>query len=464
MAIGYFIGLGDKTRCGGKVLEADTSMMMFGFARAREGDRVSCGEDGETYQIIGGVPNMLSNGRLVAGTLDSISSCPCRAELIASNTAATYQSSNGTAPTPRAAAAVAPSQLAAQKPVETQPANPVFTPAFKSRWGEEPGFYIVPQSMSREALIAELFDNFTTAASYRFRSLNPRWDIVKAGTLVVLSDPANLQCTREERLLIEAADIANSALESLSPEEANFMMRYREEISTFMGYGSTSIGIGEVVFARHLKEMETLLEAIEALHQRSFARYGHLSSPEFFVERKRLFKQFDEHLNGFTRKGTGFPDHPRLKSALGISNRSLVHHWTQAGGPGPIPGYTTHLRGISRAAKVIKTGGWIGTAIGGGASYLKVREVCAAGEIQACKRVRYTETGSFAGGVAAGAATAAGLSVGAGKACVAMGLATGGYGLLACGILAVGAASYGAGKLGELGGEFTGELLYEATQ
>jgi uncharacterized Zn-binding protein involved in type VI secretion len=61
MAIGYFIGLGDKTRCGGKVLEADTSMMMFGFARAREGDRVSCGEDGETYQIIGGVPNMLSN-------------------------------------------------------------------------------------------------------------------------------------------------------------------------------------------------------------------------------------------------------------------------------------------------------------------------------------------------------------------------------------------------------------------
>jgi uncharacterized Zn-binding protein involved in type VI secretion len=124
MATGYFIGLGDKTRCGGKVLDADTSMMMFGFARAREGDRVSCGEDGETYQIIGGVPNMRSNGRLVAGTLDSISSCPCRAELIASNTAATYQSSNGAVSTPHAAAAVAPSQPAAQKLTETPPANP----------------------------------------------------------------------------------------------------------------------------------------------------------------------------------------------------------------------------------------------------------------------------------------------------------------------------------------------------
>lgn len=43
-------------------------------------------------------------------------------------------------------------------------------------------------------------------------------------------------------------------------------------------------------------------------------------------------------------------------------------------------------------------------------------------------------------------------------------LATGGYGLLACCIPAVDTASYGAGRLREPGGEFTGELLYEATQ
>ncbi|PWU32013.1 hypothetical protein DK254_04280, partial [Pseudomonas sp. RW407] len=51
MAIGYFIRCGDKTSCGGVVLEADTRVMMFGVARAREGDRVSCGEDGKTYRI-----------------------------------------------------------------------------------------------------------------------------------------------------------------------------------------------------------------------------------------------------------------------------------------------------------------------------------------------------------------------------------------------------------------------------
>jgi uncharacterized Zn-binding protein involved in type VI secretion len=46
MAKGHSIRLGDETTCGGKVLEADTRVMMFGIAHAREGDRVSCGGSG----------------------------------------------------------------------------------------------------------------------------------------------------------------------------------------------------------------------------------------------------------------------------------------------------------------------------------------------------------------------------------------------------------------------------------
>ncbi|MNC73105.1 hypothetical protein D3C75_1242500 [compost metagenome] len=48
---GYFIGQGDKTTCGGKVLDGDGKVNMFGLQHAREGDRVSCGKDGNTYQI-----------------------------------------------------------------------------------------------------------------------------------------------------------------------------------------------------------------------------------------------------------------------------------------------------------------------------------------------------------------------------------------------------------------------------
>ena len=88
---GYFIGLNDKTTCGGKVLDGDTRVMMYGLAHAREGDRVTCGEDGETYRIVGGVSHIISHGKHVAGTLDSYSNCPCKAQLIPSVFTATYQ-------------------------------------------------------------------------------------------------------------------------------------------------------------------------------------------------------------------------------------------------------------------------------------------------------------------------------------------------------------------------------------
>ena len=34
---GYFIGQGDKTTCGGKVLDGDGKVNMFGLQHAREG-------------------------------------------------------------------------------------------------------------------------------------------------------------------------------------------------------------------------------------------------------------------------------------------------------------------------------------------------------------------------------------------------------------------------------------------
>ena len=110
MAVGYFIRLGDKTTCGGAVLEADHRVMMFGIAHARHGDRVSCGKDGKVYRIIGGVSFIRSHGRQVAGTLDSISGCPCRARLLPSLFSSTYKSNHAeakpltTAPSPAVAA------------------------------------------------------------------------------------------------------------------------------------------------------------------------------------------------------------------------------------------------------------------------------------------------------------------------------------------------------------------------
>jgi hypothetical protein len=243
------------------------------------------------------------------------------------------------------------------------------------------------------------------------------------------------------------------------------MASHRDEIESFLTHGSTAIGVGEAMFAKNLQSVSDALRDIEALHQRFFQRDAHLRSPEFFAERKRLLSQLDIQLTELTKKGIGFPDHPKLKSALGISSRSLVHRWMKAGAPDQIPGYATHMEGVAKAAKYLKYGGWLGTSVGGSASYMKVQDICAGESTDACKKVKFTESGSFAGGVAGGAIAGFALT-GSTTAtiCVALGVPSGGLATLACGILVVGTGSLASGAIGGILGEEIGEVVYEISK
>ncbi|MCE1644908.1 PAAR domain-containing protein, partial [Enterobacter hormaechei] len=82
MAIGYFLLVGDKTTCGGQIITGDHTMTFNGRATAREGDKVTCGKHPGSYTIVGGVSDVFDMGRKLAGTLDSVSTCPCRARFI----------------------------------------------------------------------------------------------------------------------------------------------------------------------------------------------------------------------------------------------------------------------------------------------------------------------------------------------------------------------------------------------
>lgn len=469
MPEGYFIGFGDKTTCGGTVINGDPRVTMFGLQHACEGDYVTCGKHPGTYQILGGISHIKSHDRLMAGTLDSFSSCPCQARFIPSVYTVTYDNEGYEPPVPRRNAEPAPATQARTSAAPHQPTHKPassWTPsAVNSPLGQEPGFYIVPKSTTREALEATLFPTPEPAVMSKFQALNPRTNQVKAGSLIVLSDPNNFQCTREESKLMAAAAQTDDALSALSAEEADFMERHRKEIQSFLALGSTAMGAGEAMLARNFGDIRNILQEIETLHQSAFLRDGHLRSPEFFSERKRLLAQLDIHLATFVRKGIGLPDHPNLKSALGISSRSLVHHWTQAGAPGQIPGYATHIEGISRAAKAIKYGGWIGMAAGAGASAMKVQNVCSAGNKEACEKVKYTETGNYIGSVAGGAAAGAFFTGSVvSTLCVALGVPTAGAATLACGIVVVGAGSVAGGAIVGSAGEKFGEVIYEKTK
>lgn len=331
-----------------------------------------------------------------------------------------------------------------------------------------PGFYVVPRSMPGEQVLAKLFaDTPHNHLVSRIKALNPTFAKgFKAGEMFVLGNLINpTACSREEADLMVAAAEVRTALEPLSEGEADFMMKHQAEIALMVGGAGESLGIGTAMLGKGLKQIESTLRDIEFLHQREFATHGHLQSQQFFASRQQLYRQLDNQLKAtFLGKQLGLGSYPALRQDLGISTRSLVHHWSRGGTPGQIPGYATHMDEIAKAAKYLKYGGHIGIALGGTASTLKVKEVCQAGETQACQKIRFTETGSFAGALGGGALAVAIASPAAGSICVALGVATAGLGGVACGLIVVGGASVAGGAGGAAGGEWMGEFLYGQTK
>jgi hypothetical protein len=328
----------------------------------------------------------------------------------------------------------------------------------------EPGFYVVPKSIVAEKLEAQLFPSAKPNVIARFRSLNPNADMIKAGSMIVLSDPDNQQCTYEEALLMQTARFVSATLEPLTVEEADFMAQHYGVIQTALAYESKVIGVVTAMAANHLDGIKNVLADLEKLHVHTLDVKGHRSSEEFINKRDQLLKKLDVQLNRFTRQSIGLPDYPSLKATLGIDHPHPVHRWRKAGGIGQNPGYATHIRAVSQASQYVKYGGWIGTAVGGGASALKVQDVCTHGSAAACEKVKFTESGSFLGGVGGGMVAGALVSFTASTICVGAGLPTGGLGTVLCSALLAGLGNYAGGTFGEKGGERIAEKVYEAVR
>jgi len=98
MATGYWLMMGDKTTCGGQILEGTGRKKFTGKHAAMNGFKVSCGKHPGVYRIAGGHPGHTMDGNSFASTLYSSSTCPCRAQFIPSVTIATHSFYQGDAP------------------------------------------------------------------------------------------------------------------------------------------------------------------------------------------------------------------------------------------------------------------------------------------------------------------------------------------------------------------------------
>lgn len=134
MAKGYILHMWDPTTCGGRVLEGAPNRRTNGTSVARMGDRVSCGKDGNTYRIVGGIGWIKTDGRLVAGSLDSFSSCPCNAKIIPQITVQTYESRSDSRTSAPVTATTPPTIVSSSSSPAASPAALLPVPVFaKSR-------------------------------------------------------------------------------------------------------------------------------------------------------------------------------------------------------------------------------------------------------------------------------------------------------------------------------------------
>lgn len=327
---------------------------------------------------------------------------------------------------------------------------------------KEPGFYIVPRSMSYEEVLVELGSPHAHLSRSALERLNPTFrNGFKPGEIFVVGEESRYpMCTRQEMSVMSAAEQARAALAGLTEEEAGFMMQHQAEIAALFGDASLAMGVAETVAGKSLDEITSLLRKIEDLHKAQFAKHGHLRHPEFFAQRQQLFNQLSAGLKAtLLNKRLNLGDYSTLRRDLGISSKSLVHHWSKAGGPTDIPGYSTHLDKLARMAKYLKAGGAVGITLGGIGSAMNIADACRVGNTKACRKMRFTEAGNFSGGLVGGW----------GGAKLASRLTPGicwwaGPKAWACGIVVTGAGALAGSLEGMEFGEYVGEVIFEALQ
>ncbi|KGA39184.1 membrane protein [Pectobacterium odoriferum] len=115
-AEGFYLVQGDKTTCGGKITTGAEDHTLFDKPVAREQDSVTCGKHAGLFKIAGGIDNDTIHDRRMAGTLDSYSTCPCKAKFIPSMMDDTYEKSSAGADAVSKSGAIASTQASSERP------------------------------------------------------------------------------------------------------------------------------------------------------------------------------------------------------------------------------------------------------------------------------------------------------------------------------------------------------------
>ncbi|HCV65894.1 MAG TPA: hypothetical protein DGZ94_11605 [Serratia sp.] len=305
-----------------------------------------------------------------------------------------------------------------------------------------PGYCIAQQPGPLAYQANYLFGGKPSKAADYFLQLNADTPIVQPGQMLIVADPRNPNQAIQLTMLMQAKTRTSKAVQAGGGDFSAFLHRNYAAIAAFTNYGDTVVGLASDAGERYFGQIKNILVDIEKTYQNQFRMSGALIGTQFQVERARLFGTLKPLLNRLTRAQLNMKEYSQIKHALGLSSKSLVHEWSTAG-VGAIKGYSNYIDSASRAAKFMKTGGWVGIGLSGLNTTNDVYNACTSGREQECTKVAVKGYSNFAASTAAGIWGGEGGALLATGACsIVLGASTFGAGILACGI--VGAALGGA--------------------
>lgn len=180
--------------------------------------------------------------------------------------------------------------------------------------------------------------------------------------------------------------------------------------------------------------------------------------------RKLMFTRLDTALRRFAQPSLGGNlSAGNLRQNLGLSSKSMIHHWqSQGGNINNIPQFAENYKTVANMAKNLKRVGYVGIALTGVEASANILKACEQGNRQACTKAKYVETGKAVGAIGGG--IAGGFAATYGGCNLIFGAPSVGTSAFWCAIVAGGIAGVGGAAVGSkyMGG--VGERLYEVTE
>jgi hypothetical protein len=315
--------------------------------------------------------------------------------------------------------------------------------------------FINSQSQTYASLKAQL--GLTGVSKNKFDALNSHIanTVVLAGELVIIGDASTSSSTSQEAYLMAKARDIHIGLLTNHVDADDFFLDNFELLQGMLAHGAIGAGVVSDAWSKHMATIKKTLEEIEQLHKEYLCTGSFAARDKFYTERAVLFGKLELQLANVASYGSGLRYQGSIKRMLGISTKRYMSS-------GEIAGYAEKVSGVARAAKLIKNGTYIGTALEVASSGLEIRNACALGREDQCTRAKYVEGSSLVGSLVGGAVGGAfGGAIGSTGCYFALGIITGGPGALACVVIGGAVGGWAGGERGGADGEMLGEYLYE---